>query len=510
MTDEARRTNLLSYIGKSGAATGQTDGRDRVGDDAGGGTTFQAKLWSVMAAHAVELRKSEVIDDVALAAISRSLQRVAGSSLAEGQSSRRMIDALEERVESQLPTSVAGVATLGLSREEWLATAGRMAWRDQVLGVLSETLNLSRSLQVLAEAHAVTLMPGFAGGKPIQPTTLGHFLGGLISPLATARQRLKSGYASVNRSPQGAGMLAGDVVAADREELAEFLGFDEVVVNALDALSSVEDVVEVLEAFEAAIAPVGRFVRELQVWIRTDPTSFVMDERWLSIPEPAHPSLVFVERLDQLERQLDETTDSLGSLRRQLRRMPYGPLGTAHETVIAGSVHVGRTVSEALVFSRELIDGALIVNRAYLGNRAGRGYTTAPDLAAFLMTEEQIPPVAARRIAVLVLAGLKESGLEVSGITPDAIDSAALMTIGREIKVEMETLGRFLAPRRYLERRQVTGSAAPDMTRAWLAEERKQMETDSTWLESARRGLHTADARLRTLIDDAASEELEG
>lgn len=305
-------------------------------------------------------------------------------------------------------------------------------------------------------------------------------------------------------------MLAGDVVAVDREDLAGRLGFYGIVPNTFDALSSVEDVVEALDAMDAAIAPAARFVRELQVWIRTDPLSFVMDERWLSLPEPAHPSLVFVERLELLERQLLEASDAIGGLRRQLRRISYGPLGTAHDVVIDAAARAGGAVSDALEFSRELIDGALIVNRAYLGNRAGRDYTTAPDLAAFLMTEEQIPPVAARRIAVLVLAGLKESGLEVSGITPDAIDSAALMTIGREIKVEMETLGRFLAPRRYLERRQVTGSAAPDMTRAWLAVERDLLRTDGEWLVVERRKLDGASEALRRLLDEAASEQIEG
>jgi hypothetical protein len=56
------------------------------------------------------------------------------------------------------------------------------------------------------------------------------------------------------------------------------------------------------------------------------------------------------------------------------------------------------------------------------------------------------------------------------------IDSAALMLIGREVKVEIETLGRYLAPRRYIERRQVTGSPAAEQLRAWLASERESLE----------------------------------
>ena len=61
------------------------------------------------------------------------------------------------------------------------------------------------------------------------------------------------------------------------------------------------------------------------------------------------------------------------------------------------------------------------------------------------------------------------------------IDSAAVMVIGQELKVEMETLGRYLAPRRFIERRQVSGSPASEKTREWLAVERARLAQDRAW-----------------------------
>src|SRR5688572_1645592 len=116
MTDDARMTNLLSYIGKSGNSAVESPTPDSGRTAAQVGHRLEPALWSVMAAHAVELRKSEVIDDAALSAIGRSLQRAVEQEAEAGQPARYLIDALEERVESQLPPSVAGVATLGLSR----------------------------------------------------------------------------------------------------------------------------------------------------------------------------------------------------------------------------------------------------------------------------------------------------------------------------------------------------------------------------------------------------------
>ncbi len=510
MSDHAKRSNLLSFIGdkQDRKASVSTPARDASSKPSM--PDVWSALWTVAAAHIVELRSAGVIDDAGFSAVARSLLAAQAAPAIDNPSPRALASHIDERIESQIPASVSGAATLGLAREEWLATAGRLVWRDAALVITADALDVSDAALVLAETHVVTIMPAFTGGRPVQPTTLAHYLGAVIGPLRTGRERLLDAFAHLNRSPLGAGMLAGDVLAADREELAQRLGFNAPVPNTMDALASVEDLIGVLDAISAVMAPVGRFVREVSVWIRTDPTSFVLDEGWTTIPEPAHPALVMSERLDTLERELAGVDDHIDSLRRQLRRFGYGPLGAAQDAVIGSATRLTSQGAGVLTTATTLFSTGLVVNRAWLGNRAGRGYTTASDLATFLMTEEQIPPTAARSISVLVLARLKEAGLEVSGITPDMIDSAALMIIGREIKVEMESLGRFLAPRRYIERRQVTGSPAPEMTRAWLDGERSSLTDGRQWLNVTQRTIDTALTALTATIGDAVSEESDG
>jgi argininosuccinate lyase len=508
MSDDATRSNLLSFIGTQANHLVQPGTPHGAVTDARRQPDPWQALSQVAAAHVVELRRSDVIDDRGFAAIALALV-AAREGGPDERSARSLAHQLDQRIDSRTPPSVSGAAMLGLSREEWLATTARLVWREAALGTMAHALTVSDVALLLADTHVVTIMPAFAGGRPSQPTTLAHFLGPLIGPLGSARERLVSAFQQLNRSPLGASLLAGDVLAADREDIAVRLGFGEPVANTLDALSSVEDTVEMVDAVAAALAPVARFVRELGDWIRTDPTSFVLDEGWTTIPEPAHPSLVMSERLDGLAIALAHLEDDLESLRRQLRRAGYGPLGLAQDGVIAAGVELAARLNEPMETATSLLTTGLLVNRAYLGNRAGRGYTTAADLSTFLMTEEQIPPSAARRIAVLVLARLRETGLEVSGITPDMIDSAALLTIGREIKVEMETLGRFLAPRRYIERRQVTGSPAPDQARAWLAGERTRLAGHRQWLVDTSATVDAAMDALEATIQTAADQSLD-
>lgn len=511
MTNDERFANVLTYIG--GRQAQATAAPEPNGDLANVDWSHRIAVahWQVLAAHAIELRRAEVIDDAAQTAIATALMTAQPRPGAESQGvMRQRVGALEERVEGLVPAAVASVATLGLAREEWLATANRMMWRQLLLETSRGMQSVAHELLRLAEVHAVTIMPAHIGGRAVQPTTLAHYLGGVIAPLQHSQARLVTAWSALNRSPLGSGMLAGDVVAADRGDEAERLGFDGVIPNTFDALGSVEDCVEVLDAIAAGIAPLERFVREIGIWVRTDPTSFVMDEPWLANPEPAHPALQVADRLERLQVALEVVGDHVEGARAALRRISYGPLGVRHDQLGDMVVNLHGHLAPTLAETRAFVAEGLVVNRAYLGNRAGRDYTTASDLAAFLMTEEAIQPEAARRISVLVLSGLKERGLEVSGITPDMIDSAALMTIGREIKVEMETLGRFLAPRRYIERRQVTGSPAPDMTREWLAMERDRFTEHGAWLVAASTQIEHAAAALDQSISEAAADTLEG
>ncbi|MEJ7837771.1 MAG: lyase family protein, partial [Thermomicrobiales bacterium] len=312
----------------------------------------------------------------------------------------------------------------------------------------------------MAESHSMTLMPAMIAGRPAQPTMMGHFLGGVVSPLRSAARRFELARKDLARSPLGSGLMSGEMIAVDRERAAKVLGFSDVAANTFDAVANVEDFVAVLEAFASGLAPVARMLREFASWIRTSPNSLVLTDDWEIRPEPTVPSLRLGQPLLKLIDRMEEVQRQLALAVVRLRSADYAPLGHLQSVLAEYSATLIMDVAAVLAEVTTFIADGMLINRAYLGNRAGRGYTTAGDLASYLMTEEQLPPSAARGIASIVAGKLSEQSLETNAVTQEMIDSAALMLIGREIKVEIETLGRYLAPRRFIERRQVTGSAA--------------------------------------------------
>jgi argininosuccinate lyase len=156
-----------------------------------------------------------------------------------------------------------------------------------------------------------------------------------------------------------------------------------------------------------------------------------------------------------------------------------------------------------------VLSGPIEINRAWLARNAGRAFVTTGDLTDFLMAEEALDPAAAREITALTTSRARQEGLEASAITPAMIDAAALLVIGRELGIEIERLGAYLAPRRFIEKRTVLGGPAAPAVREYLALEQNRLDADRRWLEEKRRRIALAvenlEIRTREILDAVSS-----
>lgn len=501
MSEESRET-LTDLIGRGGEPPPDA----RIAQPSDERAFLAEAVWLVLAIHLRGLTHTGVIDDRSTARIAGALETLAGFQPSTN-SFRETQQALEERIDSILPEELRGATTLGLAHEEWSNTALRMVARSAIHALADEVVRVQAAMLAAAELHTVTLMQGFHSGRPIQPVTFGHFLGGAIDPVATGLTRLLDALDGVNRSPLGAGSMSGEAVGSERAETARWLGFRGTIHNTFDAVSNVEDFVAAVEAVATVAAPLARLLDELALMVRTDPSSLVFDEDWMRQPDHHLPGFSAADRLPGLARELQSVMSRSKALVGQLRRLPYGPLGASTDWIAIELHALLVNAGEGLRAAEALFRSAMSVNRAYLANRAGRDYTTSSDLATFLISEEQLPPSAARNIAGLTLRRLREENVEISAITPEHVDMAAMMVIGRELKVEVETLGRWFAPRRFLERRLVEGSPAPAKTRDWIAQERERNEQVAEGISSRHLQFREAEGGMHAWIADCASDD---
>jgi len=456
-------------------------------------------LGLINAAHAVMLRDTGFFDDPVLAALLTALDGINRAPPAPARRLSDLIAAHEERLEALTPAGAIGAATLGRARTDTGATLTRLATRESLLTLLDAAGQLRNTLADFAAEHITTLLPAYSGSQPVEPTTFAHTLGGLFGPLGRITSRLQAAFDDLNTCPLGAMTLTSTGLTIDRERVATLLGFAEPIAHTFDAVAAVDPFSATFDALAALAAAVRRWLEEILNWLRTDPHSFLLSETWRdTAAEPQSPHFKpprGIERLVILCRQVESTAAGLTTL---VHTAPYGPIEATLDDIYPPSIDLLGEVHRIVEKTGKLVSGGLTPNRAAFANRAGKEFTTAGDLAEFLMLEETLDPVAARAIAALAITNAQSQGLEVSGISPEIVDSSALLIIGRELGIEAEQLGRHLAPRRFVERRTAPGAPSPAAMRRYLNEERSRVALAQTWLATTRNHLAAAATALAT------------
>jgi argininosuccinate lyase len=232
------------------------------------------------------------------------------------------------------------------------------------------------------------------------------------------------------------------------------------------------------------------------LWLRTEPQALRLADELLAAPDANLPHFrppALLERLAADARQVESDAAAIATMTRDI---PYGPIG---EMADGAAETAGAALSRAAATNETfvmVVGGPIEINRAWLARNAGYALVTSGDLADFFMAEEALDPSAAREIAALTTARARQEGLEASGITPAMIDAAALLVIGRELGIEIERLGAYLAPRRFIEKRTVLGGPAAPAVREYLATERSRLKADQQWLEEKKRRIALADENL--------------
>jgi argininosuccinate lyase len=471
--------------------------------DAEGRIGYGREMAQLLTAHVAALGEQGLIDDAAVSLLAGVIDTVAqaGSDDNDPVEALRIID---ERVNAQSPPGFVGATQVGRGTNEIVAAAVRLRVRSELLGVARNLCELRRSLIELAGQHAATIMTAYQDGQPAQPTTFGHFLGGVIGPLSRTFEQLRLAYAQINRSPLGAGALASTGLSIDRERLAELAGFDGVIPNTFDAVTAVDVFTLPAAIAESIASPVSRLLEEIRTLERTDPAALLRKE--MSARARTNlPQLRSISSFEPLQTHVAAIRMSTAFLRQWSESAPFGPtisMAFPSSRLLEAMDNAARLCIDAKAFLTE----KLVLNRAYLANRANRGHATIGELTDFLMLEEQIQPAQARAITDRVLAQLEEQGREASHITVEMIDAAAILVLGRELGVEFETISKYLAPRRFLERRTATGSPSPSSTRQWLAHEGMVLDGDSDWVNQCLSRLAAAGDELRSLATRGSIE----
>lgn len=220
-------------------------------------------------AHVRMLKKCNILTEDEAEQIEMGLQTLLGKAkqgkLAYSASEEDIHMNLEKMLIDEIGP-VGGKLHTGRSRNDQVATDMHLYLKKQVAEILEAIGALQTVLVEKAKKHVETILPGYTHLQRAQPISFAHHLLAYFWMLERDYERFSESVKRIDRSPLGAGALAGTTFPIDREYSAELLGFSSIYENSLDAVSDRDFIAELLSHSSILMMHLSRFCEELILW----------------------------------------------------------------------------------------------------------------------------------------------------------------------------------------------------------------------------------------------------
>ncbi|MBM6596160.1 argininosuccinate lyase [Microvirga pudoricolor] len=374
-------------------------------------------------AHSNMLAQQGIIASSDRDAIHEGLQRVMAEIEGGGFAFSKALEDIHMNVESRLREIVGDPAArlhTARSRNDQVAVDVRLWVRDAHDRTDEQLTRLIKALLDKAEPHAATVMPGFTHLQSAQPVTFGHHLLAYVEMFGRDRGRIRDSRRRLNESPLGAGALAGTSFPVDRHMTAKALGFDGPTRNSLDSVSDRDSLIEFVSAASICAVHLSRLAEEIIIWMSA-PFGFVrLPDRWTTgssmMPQKRNP--------DAAELVRGKTGRIFGSLMALLTMMKGLPLTYSKDMQedkeqlfdAADTIEIVLAAMTGMIQDLEPVP-------ARMAAVAGAGFSTATDLADWLVRSLDIPFRDAHHITGRIVSEAETRGCGLEDLPLDAMQA---------------------------------------------------------------------------------------
>ncbi|MCE2563061.1 argininosuccinate lyase [Komagataeibacter sp. FNDCF1] len=382
---------------------------------------FDRALWrqdiAGSKAHAAMLAKTGIISQADAAAITAGLEQIGGEIAAGTFTFSTALEDIHMNIEARLSERIGEAGKrlhTARSRNDQVATDFRLWVRDAIDGLEQQAASLQRALARRALEHAATPMPGFTHLQTAQPVTFGHHLMAYVEMLARDRGRLADARRRLNESPLGSAALAGTSFPIDREMTARALGFDRPTANSLDAVSDRDFALEYLSALSIMAMHLSRLAEEIVIWCSA-PFSFIRLSDAFTTGSSIMPQKRNPDAAELVRAKGGRITGALVGLLTVMKGLPLAyakDMQEDKEPVFAAT--------DAASLSLAAMDGMirdLGVNADQMRAYAGSGFSTATDLADWLVRVLKVPFRTAHHVTGRLVGRAEARGVGLADLT---------------------------------------------------------------------------------------------
>jgi argininosuccinate lyase len=464
-------------------------------------------LLQVDAAHVLMLASSGLLSRTKAAALLRvneeltEIVRSGRSPIQLPSAHRGLYWLYEQEYIRRLGMDTGGAAHLGRSRNDINATVTRLRVRVALLTLLEEFGYLANSLIERAYQHTETFLCGFTHSQPAQPSTLAHYLTGLLSELMRSGEALSRSFDIVNLSPLGAAAGFGTSLSIDRAKVAQWLGFNGIIDNSTDAVGSRDYLVHMLSCMAMLGISLSRLATDLGSWSSAG-------YGFLSWPDDlVSTSSIMPQKRNAfvLENIRGQAIEPMGCLLNTLTGMKNVPFSNSVEVSADATAHFWPAIQSlvlAMKLTRTMLD-ALKVNAEQMKHFLEETQVTMTALADWLVVDHGMSFRSAHdAVSQLVNRCLSTKADDVNFILEEILKG-----YGLSVTIETEVLRDILDPFQCARRSQFGGGPAKASVEAQLRSLTRRCSSIEDVVRQRRRAIAQARRQLRNAQRDFVRED---
>ena len=308
----------------------------------------------------------------------------------------------------------AGRLHTARSRNDQVALDFRLWVRDQCDAAVTGIEALMRAFLAQAAIGADWVMPGFTHLQTAQPVTWGHHMMAYVEMLARDRSRFADARARMNECPLGAAALAGTSFPIDRDMTAKALGFDRPTANSLDSVSDRDFALEFLSAASICAMHLSRFAEELVIWSSAQFRFVKLSDKWTTgssiMPQKKNP-----DAAELLRAKLGRILGATVALFTIMKGLPLTYSKDMQEDK-EQTFDAADTLMLALAAMTGMV-GDMTAQTATLAAAAGSGFSTATDLADWLVRALGLPFRDAHHVTGTLVALAESKGCDLPDLS---------------------------------------------------------------------------------------------
>ncbi len=412
-------------------------------------------------AHAAMLRTQGVISSDDEAAIQGGLSTIEGEIAAGTFPFRDEYEDIHMNIEARLRELIgpaAGRLHTARSRNDQVAVDFRLWVRDACDRTVGQIQALQQALLAKAEPHAGTIMPGFTHLQPAQPVTFGHHLMAYVEMFGRDASRFADARTRMNESPLGAAALAGSPFPIDRHATAKALGFASPTGNSLDSVADRDFALESLAAATICATHLSRLSEEIVIWM-TPQFGFIKLSDAFTTGSSIMPQKKNPDAAELVRAKVGRVLGSFTQLTVVMKGLPLTYSKDMQEDKVPtfeafDALELSLAAMAGMVADLEPVPEKMAA-------AAGAGYSTATDLADWLVRTLDMPFRDAHHVT-----GAAVKAAETLGCDLASVPLADLQALEPRIT---EGVFDVLTPEASVASRKSYGGTSPEQVRAQIA-----------------------------------------